>query len=214
MDWRRFFYHWLYELRQWSCLSRPLFWWLLAVLWAAVLVLLLWRPRRWLPATIGVLFFWALLLSLNMVARRQAYLSWEAENVPEPEPAPFFPEQRVDLRTTGLFSVGGKKKYFRALPGFFETFVTREHVIVGRVVDRRFLWLHRARSEDVGLWYSFLQPQNLQAVRPGVVYVARHAYPALEVVHRGENGVLKYYLFFEHAQARQLVWADLLADLA
>jgi hypothetical protein len=46
-------------------------------------------------------------------------------------------DKRAALYITGALSVEAKVRSFTALPGFYRSFATREHVLIGRVQPRR-----------------------------------------------------------------------------
>jgi len=213
MRWRSLLYHLFSETHQWRWAGHALFaWFLLAVLAAGV-----WFAARLpccKPAVIaGASAVVLLLFLVDKSVQRQGYMVWlRAESEPPP-PQALSPGQEIELYASGAFGVNGKERYFRALPGFYETFVTREHVIAVRVRGRHLLWWQRGRLEDIGMWYAFLLPVYIRSVLAGTIFVAGRTYPGLRIIYQDESKRLLFYLFFERSDVRDIVWADLSEDV-
>ncbi|HEY51990.1 MAG TPA: hypothetical protein G4N94_00860 [Caldilineae bacterium] len=158
-----------------------------------------------------------LLLMSNWWAKRRFYVLFVAlEPAAKPtSPAALKPQDKVLVRATGEFSVGGKTKRFTDLLAYYRTFETREHAIMARKTPSRFLMLGRSRPEHLGMWYIFIMPEHLRAVTPGRLYFGAVPNPALRLdyvrfTNKGKARSAVAYLSFETEKSMQQVLADLL----
>jgi hypothetical protein len=91
---------------------------------------------------------------------------------------------------------------------------TREHVEMAQVRRTRFLLLAPVSGAEVGYWYAFFHPRDLQEIRKGTLYNGFSARWGLRLGYPGEEGKpnVRLYLGFEDASARQRLLDDLRQD--
>jgi hypothetical protein len=140
-----------------------------------------------------------------------------------PAPAALLPDDKVQVRATGRFTVNGQAHDFADLLAYWRTFASREHAVMAIQHDNRWLLLGAMPEELVGMWYIFFAPEAVRDLTPGRLAFASEAGPALRVRYwRTEPSADEKkpprlveetaYLRFEDDEARRSVWADLLAD--
>ncbi len=213
MRWRPVLYRELNASHQWRWAGQTIFIWFFFILFTVSLGLGLWAPTFWLIAISLLVAVGLALFLVDRTIQRHRYILWQDEKIKAVAPQALSPVREITLRASGVFSVNGKKRYCRARPGFYETFVTREHVIAVHVREKRFGGWQRGRTEDIGMWYAFLVPRYLQSVTPGTVFCVQRAYPGLKLTYQDKTERLLFYLFFDQRAARDTVWADLLEDI-
>jgi hypothetical protein len=123
------------------------------------------------------------------------------------------PEEKVPVWASGHFEVSGMRRYFVEARAYFETVDTREHIIIAWMPHRSLLGLAASPREEVGLWYVFFMPANIQEIEVGKVHFGLRPRPALKVVYQSESGSEEtVYLSFDHPEQREVVLADLRRD--
>jgi hypothetical protein len=203
---------------------------------AAVFVLLRWilagRPPlalwHWLVLALLVLGGLAVII-LARVAARHDFIAFTAQpDLPAPAAAPLDPQDKVQTCATGHFEVEGKVGLFAGLLAYWRTFATREHAVMAMVHRTRFLGLARTADAQVGMWYIFITPENIEEVSAGELQFGGQRRPALRITYRHtppQAAARRFtarlrppplhraaYLAFEDDAARGRVWADVLAD--
>lgn len=132
--------------------------------------------------------------------------------------------RKLSVLASGHFYVEGKYGHFTWLEGFFRTFPSREHAVICLVQPSRYLFLGRSPEEKVGMWYMFIQPQDLTQVDFGQVHYGPQVKPGLRLQYAltipkknrlsRERTVLEtVYLAFESVQEAEEAMADLALDL-
>ncbi len=116
-------------------------------------------------------------------ARRRYGIFLPDASAPPPGPAALDPGDKVKLYATGRFTVQGKSRVFAGLLAYWRTFATREHAVMAIAHASRFL-LARRPEADVGMWYLFLKPADIEAITPGRLTTGRVTRPALRVAYR------------------------------
>jgi hypothetical protein len=210
---------WLYGLTRAQWLGLPLIRWLyllqiaLAALWFA----------GWLPGGWPVSLFWlataAALWTMVRVGARRHFATFRAAPTPPPSPHILPPAEKRPVYITGALSVEAKSRPFTALPGFYRSFATREHALIGRVQPRRIAALATWPEDEIGLWYAFLTPSQITAIAPGQQLIGRQWLPALALTYRPAPTARRrtpdlatLYLAFPNPGDHTAVLADLLAD--
>ena len=123
------------------------------------------------------------------------------------------PEEKVPVWASGHFEVSGMRRYFVEARAYFETVETREHIIIAWMPHRSLLGLAASPREEVGLWYVFFMPANIQEIEVGKVHFGLRPRPALKVVYHSESSSPEtVYLSFDHPEQREVVLADLRRD--
>ena len=107
------------------------------------------------------------------------------------------------------------------LTAYWRTFGSREHAIMAIQHASRFL-LGSLPAEQIGMWYIFFKPEDVESVAAGTVAFGGLRRPGLRVVYlrapasdgkKPKKPVREpVHLAFETEAARDRVWADLLAD--
>jgi len=121
------------------------------------------------------------------------------------------PDEKVAVRASGLFGVRGERRYFVEVTADFATMETREHIVMARMLDLRFLV--GAPKEDAGWWYIFFKPHMIGELEAGEVYFDLRARPAIKLEYKtGEGKVEPVYLSFDEALQMQRVLEDLRRD--
>ncbi|HAJ34715.1 MAG TPA: hypothetical protein DCL15_03325 [Chloroflexi bacterium] len=212
---------WLYALTRAQWLGMTLMHWLLLLLIAlASGWLLLELPGGW-PISLGWLTVAGALWGLARQTQRQHYTRFRAITMSFPAPAGLSPADKRPLYVTGALSVEAKARTFHTLPGFYRTFATREHVLIGRVQPRRIAALATWPEDEIGLWYAFVAPAQIDAITPGQQQVGLHWLPALAITYRPTPlpdakrrvpAATTLYLAFPDPDDHNAVLADLLVD--
>jgi hypothetical protein len=116
---------------------------------------------------------------------------------------------------SGLLGVEGKKRALAGERASISFVRTREHVVMAQIRRTRFLLLAPVSKADVGYWYTFFYPHQVQSVHCGTLHCGFSARPGLELSFaRGEAGQrVQLYLGFEDSGARQRLLDDLRRDV-
>lgn len=153
-------------------------------------------------------------------ARRRSYVVFtKDESAPTPDaPPPLWPDDKLKLRATGLFNVEGRDGRFTELIAYYRTFETREHAIMARQTPSRFLRVGEISPDVLGMWYIFVEPQDINAVTSGHLCFGPHPAPALKLDYTRLNEKGKpvsevAYLSFDSSADQERVHADLLLDM-
>lgn len=185
------------------------------------------RGRPPLPAwhwlVLGLILLGCLgLIVLRIWAARSGYVQFLPQpDLAAPAPRELDPDDKEGLYATGRFEVAEKRNYLADLTAYWRSFGTREHAVMAIQHASRFL-LGGLASDQIGLWYIFFRPEDVDEVTPGVVAFGAVQRPGLRVIYRSlpptEGKKPKkpvremVHLAFESEAARDRVWADLLAD--
>ena len=92
----------------------------------------------------------------------------------------------------------------------FATMETREHIVMARVLDSRFL--AGAPKGDVGWWYIFFKPHTIRGIEVGQVRFGLRSRPAIKLITTSEGKVEPVYLSFDDPLQMQRVLEDLCRD--
>lgn len=198
--------------------------WLLVLLVAATIV---WAPG-WLPGGWAVSLLWLLVyISVLLFVRReqkQDFVRFVEADAPTTSPVRLTPDDKIPLHVTGYFSVEGKWQRFTWLPGFYRVFATRERALLCQTQSTRFLRIAQWPGDEVGMWYIFFMPSDVENVRWGELHFGREPRSALAIEYRvtvparsrlGREATVTetIYLAAQRAEDLTLVLADLLHDL-
>jgi hypothetical protein len=191
-------------------------------------------PLRWVLLSMPTaLRDWAILLLLLAIvigvsylggsAQRRLYVVFEPQAVQPPPPRRLDPADKVAVYPTGQFEVEGKSAVFADLLAYWRTFASREHTVMAIARPSRFLLVGHAPARELGMWYVFFTSEMIEAIIPGTVAFGGAGRLGLRVAYRhtpSPAGARKpskpitqiLYMGFEDETARQVVWADMLAD--
>jgi hypothetical protein len=189
----------------------------LAALWATDAL----PGGRW--AAIPWLVLAALLIWIGGSVRRSDYVEFHEAASPQVAANRLHPDDKVEIYATGQFTVEGKYRRHTWIPGFFRTFATGEHALLCLARQRRWLLLTQSPSDESGMWYAFIAPQEITRIRWGDLRFGANHGPALAVDYRltvpAEGRRKKelvraetVYLAFTSTEDAALVLADLLVD--
>jgi hypothetical protein len=162
--------------------ARYIVWfWLLIALIAGVAPF----PGHWIIMTVAIVL-WVAQIVLGLHFRRKSYISF----TPTPQPAlhdtPLEPSEKLSIYATGLLSVEGRYQRYCALPGFYRTFATGEHALLCRVQERTWLGMFSWPPEEIGMWYAFVKPADIQQLTWGTLHFGTNANPAIAIAYHLE----------------------------
>jgi hypothetical protein len=214
----------LYNLYRQEWAGGPLTRWI----WGALLLLgglwAIWLQPRWLGIAVALVAVIALFVTLGIL-RRSDFVRFEEQPLPTVAPEPLSPNDKIAVYATGHFMVEGQYRRFTYLPGYFRTFVTREHAVLCLARDRRFLKFGQWPVFDVGMWYAFCTGGLIEQVRYGQLHFERQPRPAIAIDYQltrpatgrlsGEKTLEEtIYLVCTSEADTQRLLADLLTDKA
>lgn len=211
----------LYQLSRGHLLGLPLLRWLyfviivLAFVWTAFNL-----PGGWIVS--AALLAAVVLLAITVRARqRSMFVAFAERDLPALSAEVMPPAQKRPLYVTGTLSVEQKVRTFTALPGFYRSFATREHALLCQVRERRIWSLGVWPEDEIGLWYAFFTPQQIEAIQAGDVQIGRRILPGIAITYRPvapirprrQTAMLTtLYLAFVDETDRMAVLADLLVE--
>ncbi|HHY57875.1 MAG TPA: hypothetical protein GYA08_20840 [Chloroflexi bacterium] len=212
---------WLYALTRGQWLGMALLRWLYLLLFAlAGGWLLLSLPGGWV-ISLGWLIAAGCLWGLTRYAQRLQFTRFRPAPMSFPVPVKLSPADKRPIYVTGALSVEAKARIFATLPGFYRTFATREHALIGRVQPRRVAGLGAWPEDEIGLWYAFFTPAQIDAIAPGQQQVGGRWLPALAITYRPAfspearrrtPATATLYLAFPDPGDHTAVLADLLVE--
>lgn len=155
------------------------------------------------------------LVLVTLLAKRQGFIVFRRNKralSPSPDHPELVPDEKVPVRATGLFEVRDRQRYLVEVTADFATMETREHIVMGRTLDPRFLV--GAPKDDVGWWYIFFMPHMIKEIEAGEAHFGLRARPAIEIRYRTEEDKLELvYLSFNALPQMQRVLEDLRRDV-
>ena len=209
----------LYNLRRHRWAEIPLNTWLIILLLLiAILAIAGVIPGSQPLAALGVALV-AILIISQWRGKRRDYVHFVADKIqtiPEDQ-APIWPQDKMLLHATGLFSVEGREGRFTNLIAYYRTFETREHAIMARVTPSR-LFVATTPPDELGMWYIFMEPHRLKAVTSGGLHHGIKPMPSLRLDYirlnkKGKPVPAIAYLCFDSAADQARVQADLQQDI-
>jgi len=153
------------------------------------------------------------LVLVTLLAKRQGFVVFRQRGTTDSrmDRTELAADEKVPVHATGLFEVRDRRRYFVEVAADFATMETREHVVMGRMLDSRFLV--GAPKDDVGWWYIFFKPFMIREIEVGQVHFGLRARPAIKVKYEAEEGrVEPVYLSFDDPLQMQRVLDDLRRD--
>ena len=155
-----------------------------------------------------------ILVLVTLLAKRQGFIIFrrsEGELPPSSDRPELAPDEKAAVRATGLFEVRGERRYFVEATADFATMETREHIVMARMLDSRFLV--GAPKQDAGWWYIFFKPHTIRGIEVGEVCFGLRARPAIKLGYRTSEGKIEpVYLSFDDPLQMQRVSEDLRRD--
>ncbi len=169
---------------------------------------------------------WLVILAaiLIMIAywRHRDFVNFTAAPLPQLPPQPLTLKQKIPVFVTGRFNVENKWQRYTWLPGFYRTFATRERALLCRVQNQSFLRISHWSEAEIGLWYIFFMPDQVQQVRWGRLAFGKTTRPALAITYRANLPKSKriddvreenIYLAVQTAEDGYKILADLTRDV-
>ena len=196
---------------------------------AAAVILIQWlvRGRPSLPAwhwlALGLILLAGVgSIVLRIWAGRAGYVVFMPQpDLAAPAPREMSPEDKEAFFATGRFEVSEKHDHLANLTAYWRSFATREHAVMAIQHASRF-FLGSLPADQIGMWYIFFRPEDIEEVTPGVVAFGASRRPGLRVAYRRlppedakkprKPSREVAYLAFESESGRERVWADLRAD--
>ena len=174
---------------------------------------LIWR-RGGLPgeqATLITVLCLAL-VAVSLLAQRQGFIVFRRSELPPlSNPPELATDEKIAVRATGLFEVRAERRYFVEATADFATMETREHIVMARMLDVRFLV--GAPKDDAGWWYIFFKPHTISEIGVGEVHFGLRARPAIKLRYTTSEGKVEpVYLSFDDPLQMQRVLEDLRRD--
>jgi hypothetical protein len=162
--------------------------------------------------TVLIVVLCSILVLITLLAKRQGFIVFRRTKLsPSPSPTELMPDEKVAVRATGLFEVRDKQRYFVEATADFATMETREHIVMARMLDLRFLV--GAPKKDAGWWYIFFKPHMIRELEVGEIHFGLRSRPAIKLGYRTEEGkVGSVYLSFDDPLPMQRVLKDLCCD--
>jgi hypothetical protein len=153
-----------------------------------------------------------ILVLVTLLAKWQGFILFCRRARPScPNPPELVPDEKVAVRATGLFEVRGERCYFVEVTADFATMETREHIVMGRMLNSRFLV--GAPKGDVGWWYIFFKPLMIRKIGVGQVHFGLGTRPAIKLGYKTDEGKIEpVYLSFDEPLQMQRVLEDLCRD--
>ncbi len=156
------------------------------------------------------------LLLLIWQVRQRGYLRFKPDEWPNVEhisaqPLPF--PYKIPIRVSGTFAVGSKERYFVEETAFFQSFETRERVIMVNIPFTRLGWVFPSHASEVGWWYTFFTSGQINTIHTGWLYFGPHPRPAIRITLHPNNSTSPQYLYLtvDKPEHQQQILADLKA---
>ncbi|MFN8494286.1 MAG: hypothetical protein U0350_42195 [Caldilineaceae bacterium] len=174
----------LYNLSRYTLGGIPLINWMrwMLVIGAAIAATGL-LPGRWWDVGICLLLLLGTFVALFRL-RRHDFVTFQPAPMPAVTPQLLDTKQKIPVHATGLFTVAEKYQRYTWLPGFYRTFATHERALIGQVQDCNFWHISHWRETEIGLWYAFFMPDDVQQIQWGELRFGRTVRPALAITYR------------------------------
>lgn len=151
-------------------------------------------------------------------SKRRGFMRFRAAPPPSspsipPSELPYL--EKITLRASGNFRVRGVTRYFVEESALYQSFATKERVIMVNIFFSRFMLLAHSPNAEIGWWYSFFTPESLVNYQSGTLYFGATPRPALQLRYhpdKDDNKTETLYLSFDSSQDLAIVLADLQAD--
>lgn len=180
---------------------------LLCCLFATYAVYSGWR------AGFGIAHGAAILLCLLMAtvllwADRRHYIVFREEPAAPGGAREIDPEERLQLRGSGLFEVSGMSRYLVEVPIFFWTTQLADHIVAAKVRALNILGVG-VPSEERGWWYVFIEPRHIVAITPGHLCFGFGFRPAVRVQVEAQKTHQLVYFSCDSAEQRARLLREL-----
>jgi hypothetical protein len=179
-----------------------------------------WSQNAW---TMGGVLLTLALTALFLVIHtgQKGYIIFQES--PQTHPSSPLPVYKADyelaLHASGHFAIRDKVRYLANHPAILTTPPSREHVLMVRLDQSRYMLLGKSPSTDWGWWYQFIPAAVIDSVLIGTVTHGWRQQPALKVSHRvrseqdKEEETVVTILSFENKELLTLAWANLTREM-
>jgi len=174
---------------------------------------LIWRAGGLTSEQVALIIVLCLaLVAVSLLAQRQGFIVFRRSELPPlSNPPELATDEKIAVRATGLFEVRAERRYFVEATADFATMETREHIVMARMLDVRFLV--GAPKDDAGWWYIFFKPHTISEIGVGEVHFGLRARPAIKLRYTTSEGKVEpVYLSFDDPLQMQRVLEDLRRD--
>lgn len=171
------------------------------ILWLSVVIIL-------------ALIAWAIIYLVWRV-RQAGFVRFEPESMPNAIlPTPLSFPEKIPVQVSGNFTVSGRIRYFVEEAAHYQTFKTRERVLMLEMGQTRYFLLSISDEKDAGWWYIFFMPDMVQTLELGQLFYGRSTRSAIRLTYLPEDSETPstVFLTFDSDDARTAVLADLAAD--
>lgn len=161
------------------------------------------------PAVPGVLVG---LVAASLTLRARSFVLFRPSGVGVAPGAGLPPFEKVPVRASGFFEVGGDRRYFVEAAGFIEATGLGERVLMVRVERVSLVGMFSSPAEEWGWWYAFFRPEDLSSLVAGQMHFGWRPRPALrlDLAARHRQAI---FLSFADAATRDRVAGDLALGL-
>ncbi len=190
-------------------------WIVLALLAAPVLAIPTGREKTIALAVVSL----TVLLAIRLT-RRRGYVRFDPTPDTDaditaipPQALPF--DEKLSIRLTGTLAVSGMARHMVNVPAQYQTFQTRERVLMAQIAPHRWLHLFPVSGTETGWWYAFFTPDRLQRMEAGRLHFGRHPHPAfrLTLAPKEPGGApVVFYISTPSPRETEKLLADLKAD--
>lgn len=157
------------------------------------------------------------LLAAIWLSRRQGYIHFHPNPTADfstivPRKLPF--DEKVPIHLTGTLAVGGMERYFVCAAAEYQTFQTRERVLMAQFQRERWLVLFPSSAFEVGWWYAFFTPAQLKTVERGWLHFGRHPHTAIRLTVQPDDSSepVTFLLSTDSPENMNRLLADIKAD--
>jgi hypothetical protein len=181
-------------------------------------------PGQWMTAAILLLVLLGL-VALSAHIRRAQYVTFAPSAPPSIDELPLQTKEKLSIYATGLFGVEGRHQRYSVLPGFYRTFATGEHALLCLLRERTWLGVCTWPLEETGMWYAFVNPNDIEKLAWGTLSFGPTSMPAVAIEYRLElppgprrkRAVIRQETIFVAAQQMvdaKRIYADLRHNLS
>ena len=164
--------------------------------------------------TVLIIVLCLILVLVTLLARRQGFVVFRKSgevSSPPPDLPELAPDEKVAVRATGPFEVRGERRYFVEVAADFATMETREHIVMARMLDPRFLV--GAPKDDTGWWYIFFKPHTIREIEVGEIHFGLRTRPAIKLGYSTMEGKVEpVYLSSDEPLQLQRILEDVRRD--
>ncbi|CAN5538390.1 hypothetical protein BH10CHL1_BH10CHL1_05300 [soil metagenome] len=169
-----------YKLSHHRLAGASLLRWMAGLLLVSAIVGLLWQ---WWVTSLSLILLTALLIVFQYWRRRD-FVTFTPDALPQVSGRALDVKQKIPIFVTGRFTVENKWQRYTWLPGFYRTFATHERALLCRVQNQSFLGISQWPAAEVGLWYVFFMPDQVQQVRWGRLAFGGKTRLAIAITYR------------------------------